>query len=75
MSTNQSNQNIFRFILLKGVLGWGIPTAIVFQLIMHLTGERNFFDGLISSIIIFPITGIFFGYFLWKSKSKKSLKQ
>lgn len=43
MSTNQTNQNIFRFILLRGVLGWGIPTAIIFQLIMHLTGGSKFF--------------------------------
>jgi|TARA_B110000211_G_C13811680_1_gene435191 hypothetical protein len=75
MSTNQLNHNKFRFILLRGVLGWGIPTAIIFQLIMHLTGDRNFFDGLISSLIIFPISGIFFGYFLWKAKSRKLLKQ
>ena len=39
MSTNQLNHNKFRFILLRGVLGWGIPTAIIFQLIMHLTGD------------------------------------
>ena len=57
MSTNQLNHNKFRFILLRGVLGWGIPTAIIFHL------------------IIFPISGIFFGYFLWKAKSRKLLKQ
>ena len=66
-----TNQNKFRFILLNGVLGWGIPTAIFFQLIMHFTDERDFFDGIISSLIIFPITGILFGYFLWNSKHKK----
>jgi len=74
MSTNQINQIKFRFILLKGALGWGVPTAIFFQLIMHFTGEKDFFDGIISSSIIFPITGIFFGYFMWNSKYKKSLK-
>nr|MDC2856801.1 hypothetical protein [Ningiella sp. W23] len=36
------NHTKFRFILLKGVLGWGVPTAILFQLIMHLTGEQDF---------------------------------
>jgi phosphate/sulfate permease len=41
---------------------------------MHFTGEKDFFDGIISSLIIFPITGIFFGYFMWNSKYKKSLK-
>lgn len=62
----------FRFILLRGPLGWGIPTAILFQLIMYLTGEQDFFDGIISSLIIFPLIGILFGYFMWHSKHKKN---
>ena len=62
----------FRFILLRGPLGWGIPTAILFQLIMHLTGEQDFFDGIISYLIIFPLVGILFGYFMWHSKHKKN---
>lgn len=66
------NVTKFRFILLRGPLGWGIPTAILFQLIMHLTGEQGFFDGIISSLIIFPLVGILFGYFMWHSKHKKN---
>jgi len=66
------NDTKLRFILLRGPLGWGIPTAILFQLIMHLTGEQSFFDGIISSLIIFPLVGILFGYFMWHSKHKKN---
>ncbi|MBL0688840.1 MAG: hypothetical protein JJW02_05305 [Pseudoalteromonas sp.] len=66
------NHTKFRFILLRGPLGWGIPTAILFQLIIHLTGEQDFFDGIISSLIIFPLVGILFGYFMWHSKHKKN---
>ena len=66
------NFNKFRFILLRGPLGWGISTVILFQLIMHLTGEQDFFDGIISSLIIFPLVGILFGYFMWHSKHKKN---
>jgi phosphate/sulfate permease len=66
------NDTKFRFILLRGPLGWGIPTAILFQLIMHLTGEQDFFDGIISSLIIFPLVGILFGYLMWHSKHKKN---
>lgn len=66
------NDTKLRFILLRGPLGWGIPTAILFQLIMHLTGEQDFFDGIISSLIIFPLVGILFGYFMWYSKHKKN---
>lgn len=74
MSTNQVNQNIFRSILLKGVLGWGIPAAIFFQLVMYYIWERALSDGIISSFIIFPMIGGFFGYFIWKSEQKKILK-
>ncbi|KAF7763020.1 hypothetical protein PUND_b0337 [Pseudoalteromonas undina] len=66
------NDTKLRFILLRGPLGWGISTAILFQLIMHLTGEQDFFDGIISSLIIFPLVGILFGYFMWHSKHKKN---
>ncbi len=66
------NDTKLRFILLRGPLGWGIPTAILFQLIMHLTGEQDFFDGIISSLIIFLLVGILFGYFMWHSKHKKN---
>ncbi|WP_409425713.1 MULTISPECIES: hypothetical protein [unclassified Pseudoalteromonas] len=66
------NHTKFRFILLKGVLGWGVPTAILFQLIMHLTGEQDFFNGIISSLIIFPLVGILFGYLMWHSEHKKN---
>ena len=67
------NHTKFRFILLRGVLGWGITTAILFQLIMHFTAGQDFFDGIISSLIIFPLVGILFGYFMWHSKHKKEL--
>ena len=66
------NDTKLRFILLRGPLGWGIPTAILFQLIMHLTGEQDFFDGIISSLIIFHLVGILFGYFMWHSKHKNN---
>jgi phosphate/sulfate permease len=74
MSTKKVNQNLFRYILFNGVLGWGVPTALLFQLIMHFAGEKDFFDGIFSSLIIFPITGILFGYFMWKFTQNKTDK-
>jgi len=71
MSTNQTKQKKFRFILLVGVLGWGVTTAILFQLIKHFTGEESFFDGITLSLIIFPIIGVLFGYTLWNLDHKE----
>jgi hypothetical protein len=75
MSTNQTMQKKIRFILLVGVFGWGITTAILFQLIKHFTGGGNFFDGITLSLIIFPITGILFGYTMWNLDHKKQHKE
>ena len=65
------------FILMWGVLYWGIPVAIVTKLGLHFLGERLFFDGLISWLIwliIFSISGIFYGMWLWSHSNKKLKK-
>ncbi|MFS1422734.1 hypothetical protein [Shewanella sp. 10N.286.48.B5] len=62
---------ILKHILIKGILLWGISTAILFQLIMHLTGEEHFFDGIVLSLITFPIGGIFYGYLTWRLQHKE----
>ena len=51
----------WRFILYRGVIWWGIPVAILIQLL----SEDSFFDGLLTSLIIFPIVGMAVGYVMW----------
>jgi hypothetical protein len=58
-----------RYILLVGVIGWGIPTGILFSLLNGWTsGEPHHFWGprLAVSLVLFPIGGIFFGLVMWK---------
>jgi len=76
MKTNQQiiEQGIFRFILLRGVIGWGIPTAIIFQFIMFAMEDKPLLEGLVSSLIIFPVVGIFFGLFQWQKLKEKTYK-
>jgi hypothetical protein len=62
---NTIKKGKWHFILWHGVIGWGIPTAVLFKLIMHFTGETSFIDGLLTTLIIFPIGGIFFGAIIW----------
>jgi hypothetical protein len=56
-----------KFVLIYGVLLWGIPTAILFAL------ARAYSDGwdtlplqLAIALILFPLGGILYGRILWK---------
>ena len=55
----------WHFVLWRGVVGWGIPTAILFKLIMLFLEGRPFTDGLVTALIMFPIGGILFGLSMW----------
>jgi hypothetical protein len=55
----------WHFVFLHGVLGWGIPTAILFKLIMLFLEGLPFTDELIIALIMFPIGGVFFGLLMW----------
>jgi hypothetical protein len=77
MKTHQQiiDQGIIRFVLLKGVIGWGIPTAMVYQLIRFMIEDKPFLEGLISSLIIFAFMGFFWGLTLWKKLKAKELSK
>lgn len=68
------DRGMLRFIVYRGVLGWGITTAVIVQLIMSLTSDKSFFDGLIISLTIFPLGGILYGYVTWMMMLNKSRK-
>ncbi|QWU15322.1 hypothetical protein SAMN04487895_10814 [Paenibacillus sophorae] len=59
------------FIIYKGILGWGIPTAILFTLFMSfmenysLIFDKSFVEFFIIAIILFPAGGIVFGLWVW----------
>ncbi|QZY53623.1 peptidylprolyl isomerase [Crassaminicella profunda] len=67
------------FIWRKGVLGWGIPTAILFQVSMAILNNglnidaftsRKFILNLVTSVIVFPIGGYFWGMWMWYWSNK-----
>lgn len=61
-----------KYIIFNGIISWGIPTAMLYTLIITLwetkTIELNkeFFNQLISSLIIFPFVGIGVGMWTWR---------
>ena len=60
-----------QYVLRYGVLGWGVPTAILFALIQsYRLGSDGFLFQLIPALIIFPLGGILFGRIMWRVMEK-----
>jgi hypothetical protein len=68
-----------RFILLFGVLGWGVPSAFLFSLLFVLRKgfppgwylTSGFLSGLALALILFGIGGVFLGATLWERFAKR----
>ncbi len=73
----------WRFIVLYGVLGWGVTTgflfAVVFPFALSMASSRatpakethvSFWGTLPLSLILFPIGGIAWGLFMWSANEK-----
>jgi len=56
-----------QYVLRYGVLGWGVPTAILFAIIKGFEeGWATFPIHLLVSLILFPLGGIIFGRCMWR---------
>ena len=63
------------FVLVNGVLGWGVITAILWSVLMELIEpSQNIWVRPIIALIIFPIAGIAFGHLMW-NKSEKAYEK
>jgi hypothetical protein len=64
-----------QYVVRYGVLGWGVPTGILFSLIQgYRFGWDGFLFQLIPALIIFPLGGILFGRIMWRLLEKKNAK-
>jgi hypothetical protein len=68
-----------RYILVNGVLLWGILTGVLWSIIMSaLQGWHSLSFFLPTALIIFPVCGYFFGAWTWKKTEgeyQKSISQ
>jgi hypothetical protein len=56
----------WRFIILWGVIAWGLPTAVLFSLVMSLAlGDTDFLQVLPTALVAFPIGGAVWGAVMW----------
>ena len=54
-----------RFILLHGMLGWGLTTAVLYSLLMWLVMDASLKVLLPIALILFPIGGLLWGWCVW----------
>ncbi len=64
-------QGFVRFVLIRGVLGWGIVTAILYSLLMWVFSDSDMSRLLPISLVIFPIGGLLWGAFIWWFSDRK----
>ena len=53
------------YVFKHGVLGWGVPTAILWSTIMHFIDSIPFTESIFLALVLFPIGGLFWGLFMW----------
>lgn len=61
----------WHFIFWRGVVGWGVPTAVIFSALMAWLDEGGsfqvgFLTHFVLAIVLFPIGGIFWGAYMWR---------
>ena len=64
-------QGPLRFILLRGMLGWGLTTAVLWCGLMRVFTEREFVPLLIAALIGFPVCGMVWGGAMWFFAEKR----
>ena len=72
------SKGIINFILKYGIIMWGIPTGIIFSILMLLTNPkihslRSFILSTLIILIIFSLFGgLLFGFMMWKISERKN---
>ncbi|WP_394696075.1 hypothetical protein [Pseudoxanthomonas japonensis] len=54
-----------RFIVVRGMLGWGLITAVLWCGLMMVFTEREFLPLLTAALIGFPVGGLIWGGAMW----------
>lgn len=62
-----------KYIWIKGVFTWGLIMFIILTFVQPLIQGQPLFDlqRILVGIVVFGIGGYLFGWFVWRSNSKK----
>ncbi len=67
-------RGLLRFVLLNGVLKWGLPAAILWSLAVYFFGGSSGLDsaaGIRAAFVVIPALGALFGALLWTLLDRK----
>ena len=65
-------RGMWRFILVNGIIGWGLTTAVLGLFIMSfVTPGFNTKTNISQALIIFPLGGILWGWLVWRHLEKE----
>jgi len=70
---NIIKKGCFHYILIYGVLFWGVGTAILVSLLQDFTGSPQTITTVAKSLVTFPIAGAFMWFFAIKRRHNKKL--
>ena len=60
------------FVMLVGAIGWGVSSALLFSLVVYaFVAGVEFKSILSSSLMIFPVAGIFWGLSAWQMAERR----
>ncbi|WP_322028387.1 hypothetical protein [Paraburkholderia sp. J76] len=65
---------MLRFVVVRGVLAWGIGTAVIFTAIQFLQHHEVGALDVARNIGTFMIAGIFWGFSVWWLRGRKQRK-
>ena len=63
-------RGLLRFVLLNGILKWGLSVAVLWSLVVLLVGD-GIGVGIGAAFVIFPALGALFGALLWMILDRK----
>ena len=55
----------WHYVIVHGVLGWGISTAFLATLIQTYISGSPFMEQISTALVIYPIGGLALGSFMW----------
>lgn len=59
-----------QFILFRGVLGWGVFTAVMWSVVVSMLDQARFVDLFPGAIVLFPLVGLIWGVTNWSSSER-----
>ena len=60
----------FWLTVMVGGSVWGVLTALLVHTILHVSGKSGFYEGLATSLVLFPLIGVAYGFIIWKLRHR-----